>query len=271
MLEFARRAMLLLLRIPEGPHVPPGEEAHAEVFRAGEGYYNFLLLSWFLKQVGAIAGLLASASFLHTVLVLGRVPWGRAKGITKVARAVPWEAFVLIEVLTWGVFVVACVGTFLLLVWNYQCRYYILTDRCLRIQEGLWSFREQTFSLANIQDLDVRRGPLQRFLGIGDLVVRTAGGGGNEEAGLHGGSESHNLHEGRLRGVAEPERIRDRLLQRMRDHSGSTHKGSGLGGPEPEEGRLDRDFAAAARDALAESRALRAVLADPSGASAEQP
>ena len=270
MLESMRRALLRLLRIPEGPHVPPGEETHAEVFRAGEGYYNFLLLSWFLKQIGAIVGLLFSSFFLHSVLVLGRVPWGRAKGITKVAKAVPWEAFMLIEVLAWGAFVVACAGTFLLLVWDYQCRYYILTDRCLRIQEGLWSFREQTFSLANIQDLDVRRGPLQRFLGIGDLVIRTAGGGGNEESGIHGGSETHNLHEGRLRGVADPERIRDRLLQRMRDSAGAADRGSGLGGPERGDRQPTGELVDAAREALLEARALRATLAEGPGLSSEQ-
>lgn len=262
MLESLRQTLLRLLRIPPGPHVPPGEEGHSEVFRAGEGYYNYLLLGWFLKQVGAIVGLLFSAFFLHGILVLGQVPWGRAKGVTRMARAIPWEAFLLIEVLAWGVFLLACAGTFLLLVWDYQCRFYVLTDRCLRIQEGLWTFREQTFSLANIQDLDVRRGPLQRFLGIGDLVVRTAGGGGNEEAGIHGHSETRNLHEGRLRGVADPERIRNLLLQRMWSQAGATPRDSGLGGPQIPAG----DLAAAARKALVEARALREALAAESSA-----
>lgn len=264
MLESLRLTLLRLLRIPQGPHVPPGEEGHSEVFRAGQGYYNYLLLGWFLKQVGAIAGLLISAFFLHSILFFGRVPWVKAKGLGKAARAIPWEAFLLIEVLAWGVFLLACAGTFLLLVWDYQCRFYVLTDRCLRIQEGLWTFREQTFSLANIQDLDVRRGPLQRFLGIGDLVVRTAGGGGNEDAGIHGHSETRNLHEGRLRGVADPERIRDLLLRRMRSQSGATSQDSGLGGPQVPA----NDLAAAARMALAEARALREALA--AGSSGEQ-
>jgi membrane protein YdbS with pleckstrin-like domain len=261
MLEPLRRRLLQLLRIPGHPHVPPGEESHSEVFRAGEGYYNYLLLGWFLKQLGAIAGLLFSAFFLHAMFFVGRMPWGRAKGVTKVVRAIPWEVFLLIEAMAWAVFLVACAGTFLLLLWNYQCRFYILTDRCLRIQEGLWTFREQTFSLTNIQDLDVRRGPLQRFLGIGDLVVRTAGGGGNEEPGIHGSSsDARNLHEGRLRGVADPERLRDRLLERMRARSGGARSASGLG----ESGDLpaDGDLAAAAREALAEARALRIALAE---------
>lgn len=253
MIEWLRLRLLRFLKIPETPHVPPGEEAHGEVFRAGEGYYNYLLLQWGLKQAGAVAGLLASAAFLHTVLVLGRVPWGRARGVTRLARAVPVEAFLLLEGLAWGLFLLACAGSFLLLVWNYRCRYYILTDRCLRIQEGLWTFREQTFSLANIQDLDVHRGPLQRFLGIGDLVVRTAGGGGGAEADprRHGGAL--NLHEGRLRGVADPERLRDLLLQRMRAHSASGLGERGLGTAAP-------GLEPAARAALREARALRQVL-----------
>jgi membrane protein YdbS with pleckstrin-like domain len=255
MLEAARRSLLRLLRIPEGPHVPPGEESHAVVFRAGEGYYNYLLLGWFLKQAGAIAGLLLSASFLHAVLVVGKAPWGRAKGLTKLAMIIPWDAFLLIEVLAWSAFAVACAGTFQLLVWDYQCRYYILTDRCLRIQEGLWSFREQTFSLANIQDLDVHRGPLQRFLGIGDLVVRTAGGGGKAEADLHGGSDAHNLHQGRLRGVSDPERLRDHLLTRMR-----SHQDTGLGGTPAAQPQAGPELAQAARAVQQEAQALREWL-----------
>lgn len=257
MIERLRLRLLRLLKIPEAAHVPPGEEAHGEVFRAGEGYYNYLLLQWGLKQAGAVAGLLASAAFLHTALVVGRVPWSSARGVARLAsrltRAVPVEAFLLLEGIAWGLFLLACAGSFLLLVWNYRCRYYILTDRCLRIQEGLWTFREQTFSLANIQDLDVHRGPLQRFLGIGDLVVRTAGGGGGAEA-EPGRSGARNLHEGRLRGVADPERLRDLLLQRMRAHSASglgerTHR-TEAPGLEP-----------AAREALREARALRQALA----------
>jgi membrane protein YdbS with pleckstrin-like domain len=260
MLELARTFLLRLLRIPPCPHVPPGEEPHSTVFRAGEGYYNYLLLRWFLKQVGAIFGLLTSSFFLHAVLVLGRLPWGgKAKGITKVAKAVPWEAFLVIEIVAWSVFVLACAGTFLMLVWDFQCRYYILTDRCLRIQEGLWNFREQTFSLANIQDLDVRRGPLQRFLGIGDLVIRTAGGGGDEQSGIHGGSETHNLHQGRLRGVADPERIRDHLLKRMRAQAGAPQ--IGLGAPARGVPQANTELAAAARATLVEAQALRETLA----------
>lgn len=262
MVERLRLRLLRILKIPEAPHIPPGEEAHGEVFRAGEGYYTFLLLQWALKQMGAIAGLLASAAFLHAVLVLGRVPWGRAKRVTQLARAVPMEAFLLIEGLAWGLFLVACAGSFLLLVWNYRCRYYILTDRCLRIQEGLWTFREQTFSLANIQDLDVHRGPLQRYLGIGDLVVRTAGGGAGE-ADRRGHGAAPNLHEGKLRGVADPERLRDLLLQRMRAHP---RAGLGEQAAPPQAQGLE----AAARQALREARALREGLAPSAGGSAHQ-
>lgn len=259
MLEALRRRLLGLLRIPAEPHVPPGEEAHAEVFRAGEGYYNFLLLKWFFQQVGALAGLMVGTAFLHSVLVLGRVPWGAVKGkgaakALRAAQAVPWEAFLVVEAFAWAGFLLACAGTFLLLVWDYRCRHYILTDRCLRIQEGLWTFREQTFSLANIQDLDVRRGPLQRFLGIGDLVVRTAGGGSEPQDELHTAAGGGNLHQGRLRGVAEPERLRDRLLARMRAHAAD-----GLGGPGPA-GPPDPGLEAAAREALTAARALREAL-----------
>ena len=242
--------LLRFLRIPERPHIPPGEEAHAEVFRAGQGYYTYLVLGWILRQTSGLIGLLLGTLFLNALVTGSTIPGIRVRGLAKAIQGMSWELLLALEIVAWGSFLLAAVGSFLLLSWDFQCRFYVLTDRCLRIQEGLWSFREQTFSLSNIQDLDVRRGPLQRLLGVGDLVVRTAGGG-ESQSGAHNGQEGPNLHTGRLRGVAEPERLRDRLLQLMREKPG----GPALPSLPPQ-----TTLACAAAEAAREAKALRMSL-----------
>ena len=58
---------------------------------------------------------------------------------------------------------------------DYELRWYIVTDRSLRIRAGLWSLQESTMSFANLQQVEVRQGPLQRLLGIADVRVQSAG------------------------------------------------------------------------------------------------
>ncbi len=111
---------------------------------------------------------------------------------------------------------------------DFDQLWYIATDRSLRIREGVWRVREMTLTFANIQQMTVRQGPVQRFLGISDLVVTTAGGGGSTGTPAEAGqAKSEPVHMGILRGVSNAEQIRDLILSRMRQL-----KDSGLGDPE---------------------------------------
>ena len=88
---------------------------------------------------------------------------------------------------------------------------YMITDTSLRIREGLIVVRERTMTFANIQNLSICQGPLQRLLGIADLKVRTAGGGGGQGQG-QGQAEktgSANMHLGYFRGVDNAAEIRE--------------------------------------------------------------
>ena len=42
---------------------------------------------------------------------------------------------------------------------------------------------ETTISFENVQNVEVRQGPLQRYFGIADVVVQTAGGGARHSKG----------------------------------------------------------------------------------------
>ena len=73
-------------------------------------------------------------------------------------------------------------------------------------------------TFANIQEIRVQAGPLQKFLGLADVEVHAAGGGA---AGKHGEQRSHKAL---FEGVDNANVIRDLLVERLRQY-----RESGLG------------------------------------------
>jgi uncharacterized membrane protein YdbT with pleckstrin-like domain len=138
--------------------------------------------------------------------------------------------------------------------WKY--RWYIVTDRSLRIRAGLWALQESTMSFANLQQVEVRQGPLQRLLGIADVRVQSAGGGGS--GGPEGQEARDSLHTGIFHGVDNAPEIRDLILERLRHF-----REAGLGDPDDAAVATAPvpagDALTAAREALVEARALRAA------------
>ena len=64
---------------------------------------------------------------------------------------------------------------------RYDTMWYVMTDRSLRCRRGIWVIFEHTITFENVQNVHVRRGPVQYFFGISTVVVETAGaaeGGG---------------------------------------------------------------------------------------------
>jgi membrane protein YdbS with pleckstrin-like domain len=142
---------------------------------------------------------------------------------------------------------------------DYELRWYIVTDRSLRIRAGLAAVQETTMSFANVQQVVVSQGPLQRLLGIADLRVQSAGGGGDKTE--HGGGES--LHTGIFHGVDNANDVRDLILERLR-----SFREAGLGDPDELNSRprgtpnsalagAREASLAAARELLQEAKALR--------------
>ena len=147
---------------------------------------------------------------------------------------------------------------------DYEMRWYMVTDRSLRLRHGVWKVSESTMSFANIQQVVVSQGPLQRLLGLSDVKVQSAGGGG-------GGVDSHgnpkggdDMHLGLFHSVTNGSEIRDLILARLR-----RFRESGLGDPEEktqaalpqaEAPAAPNDLLAAAQEFAAEARALRTTL-----------
>jgi hypothetical protein len=88
---------------------------------------------------------------------------------------VPRARFHAIELLGLGLFLVQMPFSLAAARLNYEMRWYIVTDRSLRLREGIFGVREMTLTFANVQNIAIRQGPLQRALGLADVVVRTAG------------------------------------------------------------------------------------------------
>ena len=144
---------------------------------------------------------------------------------------------------------------------DYEMRWYLVTDRSLRLRYGVWQVSEATMSFANIQQVIVCQGPLQRLLGLADVRVTSAGGGG-------GGHYNHgeaDMHAGLFHSVSNATEIRNLIQERLR-----RFREAGLGDPDdkpvadfPAPPVSDGNKAAAlsaAREVADEARALRGVL-----------
>ncbi|HKO93098.1 MAG TPA: PH domain-containing protein, partial [Polyangiaceae bacterium] len=131
--------------------------------------------------------------------------------------------FVVLAGLIVGATVVLMLVRYFLIRLDYDMRYYVLTDRSLRIRRGAWTIEESTFTFANVQNLTLHQGPLERLLGITHLEIDTAGGGVQKNAKDPGSSMQH---QGRLDGI-DPKtavELRDRILHLVR-----SYRDAGLG------------------------------------------
>lgn len=264
-----RERLLRLLAISERPDPPPGAGSPLETFRASPRFFHYSVLTWIPKQIAAAIGLLLSLMFFGALdqPFLRAEGWERFQALldrifTVSMVGVPLDSstvFLFFEALAVAAFVGQFLFSGLLLKLSWELRWYMVGEQALRLREGLWRLNEQTMTIANIQTMIVKQGPLQRLFGISDLEIHTAGGGsGGAESGDSDESKSA-LHVGRFRGLDDAEGLRDRIRQRL-----IGHRGAGLGDHDEEweqERSVDSDsFAMAASDLLDEVRALRGTL-----------
>ncbi len=299
MFDWIRTRVLRLMRVPHDPAPPFGAPGSIRVFRAGQNYYKLLLLRWSLGQAGALIGLLFSLwvfwSFMAEVEMAGLfpdpaaavtpapppsdapVPEPRKKSgsksrqefrhdLKRLAARTPRWVIPVIELFELGgivLFLAQIPVTYAAVRLGFEQHWYIITDRSLRIRTGLLRLQESTMSYANLQQVEVMQGPLQRLLGLADVHVQSAGGGGGQAE--HHQGES--LHTGIFHSVEHATEIRDLILERLRQF-----RQTGLGDPDDHHDHAVMnavvtaapapiDTLAAAHELLAEARALRAALA----------
>ena len=224
--------LLGLLRVPPEPHAPDGSPDSIRIFRAGRNYYHWRLIVWVFSQLLVI---LSGAAFLgFNFLVLRKLP------------PIVLSVMVAVDLAVMAIILIGTPFSYLLQRLNYELRWYIVTDRSLRIRSGIWSVEELTMTFANIQDLKITAGPLQGWLGIADLEVSSAGGGGVSAGGKHGGTTSS--HTAKFAGVDNAVEIRDLIVERLK-----RYRDAGLGD-------APVDLGGAAAELLLEAKALRQTV-----------
>ena len=285
MFERVRDWLLRFLRVPPEPEAPFGAPSSLRVFRASRRLYWLRLIRWSAAQAVALAGIVFwfgiilvsehEANKTRAAVAAGRQP---AKMLKPGRNRSPSQAFedlsarVPPALFTWlwiakglGLFLYTTqlVVTYAAVRLDYELRWYVVTDRSLRIRSGVWRVQETTMSFVNLQQVEVSQGPLQRLLRIADVRVESAGGGG--KAGSSNHEPGQGMHGGGFQGVENAEEIRDLILERLR-----LFRETGLGDPEesiyanapssqsfPPAQR--EDLLAAGRELLGETKVLRAA------------
>ncbi len=254
MFETLRGLVTRWLRVPEAPEPPAGSEGTLTVFQPGERYVRYKMVGWWLGHASLFLFILSPTVLAPALILLGARLRSEAMWLGALAMCIV-AVFCL---LGWVAFMVA---TWVTVRMDRDLRWYMVTDRAVRIREGVWFVREMTLTFDNIQNVSVAQGPLQRYFGLADVQVQTAGGGG-VQAGAEGAAQD-TLHTGFFRGVEDAAAIRDFLIERMR-----TGRDSGLGDPDdPALARratqqgLSPAAMAALREVAGQTRALRDVLA----------
>lgn len=231
------------LRIPPPPGPPPGDEATTRSFRAAPNFYKYLMCVWGVKSLATAAALIFWLVLIVPAL-MGSAKhhgWGSWRFLI-----VAMEAFGLISTVSYWIY--SWCATKL----DYEKRWYVVTDRSLRVREGIVTVREATVTFANIQNISISQGPIQRLLGIADLRVDTAGGGG---AAASQQSGHHNLHTTFFRGVDNANEIRELMQQRLRQL-----KDAGLGDHDDPENKPVAQSTPGMLDALREIHAETVLL-----------
>ena len=299
MFEWVKARVLRLMRVSHEPEPPMGAPGSARVFRAGVNHYRLRVLRWYFGQAGALIGIGFSLVFLAAfeagldqarARAAAPVPSPTAeasppapdpspsprarsreerrraqeRAIAKLAARTPPYVVPLIEFLEFAgiaLFLVQILITYSIVRLEFEQHWYIVTDRSLRIRTGILRLQESTMSFANIQQVEIRQGPLQPFLGLADVCVRSAGGG-DPAPGAKGHGDETSLHTGIFQGVPNAVEIRDLILERLRKF-----RETGLGDPEDARAQApapatSRSVAEAMEELLTEARALRRAAAE---------
>ena len=141
MAEWIKALVLRVTMLPAEPHVPDGSAGSTQVFRAGRNFLRWSMIIWAFAQAGILVSAIAFGIAIETLMF--RLPGWAQTGV----RLLEWIAVVTLAAI-W-------VFTWFQLRLNYELRWYIVTDRSLRIRSGIFTVQELTMTFANIQEIRV--------------------------------------------------------------------------------------------------------------------
>jgi len=195
-------------RLPVHPPTLPahsGEEV--ESFRPSPEWLDYLRLKFWL-------GLIPLGIFLIVGLV----------GVLIAIVAEPQiGAIVGIPMLVFAALVAMLLSAanYLVLHLRYDTTWYVMTNRSLRIRRGVWVLHETTITFENVQNIRIDQGPLERYAGVANLLVETAGGGGGVVSleNAHA-AQALDFHRGLIEGIHNADELREKILARQRRSPG---------------------------------------------------
>jgi membrane protein YdbS with pleckstrin-like domain len=186
-------------RVPkEPPTLPKPPSGELVSFQPSEGFLKYLSLQFWIFLL-ALDGAILIAWIVLTI----------AMPFVGLALAIP--ALILAAVPD----ILAYVALHL----RYDTTWYVMSDRSIRIRRGIWILQEVTITFENIQNVSVAQGPIQRYFGIADVTIQTAGGGGMGPHGTPMGG-----HHGMIEGIDHADQLRDLLMAKVK---ASRHAGLG--------------------------------------------
>jgi membrane protein YdbS with pleckstrin-like domain len=182
--------MTRLFYVPRDPPTLPGGR-NVQTFHPAHGFLSYMKLQFWIGVV-----------VVDTAIAIGWI----------VLTAADYRAGLASLPLALLLIVVPAAVIYLAIHLRYDNTWYLMSDRSLRIRRGIWVIHEMTITFENVQNISISQGPVQRYFGIADLVVETAGSGGGSKEG-----EMRRIsNQGMLEGVANAAELRDRILARLR-------------------------------------------------------
>lgn len=194
-----------MMNVPEDPpNVPPGS-GEVRSLKPSPGYLRYLKMWFWIVAVLfdlCLIGAWIIVCFVQPVVGLISAP------------------------VVWAVAIIPDIIAYIALHLRWDTTWYVITDRAVRIRKGIWVIQESTITFENIQNVEIRQGPIERKFGIANLMIQTAGGAA-AAAGPHGGG-SATSHHGLLQGIEKPEELRAMFMARA-----GLSKSAGLGDEHP--------------------------------------
>ncbi|MEM9555240.1 MAG: PH domain-containing protein [Acidobacteriota bacterium] len=258
-LAAAETGLLARLRVTARPTPPPGAGPDLRIFRASRRHLSYLYVGWTLNQLGALIGILLSLAYFAG-WDIPFLPFDPVAAWLGDAVSIgPFEVDLRLwihrlEIFALSTFALQAAFSGWLLHLRWRLHWYLVGDEMMRIRRGLWTVREQTFTISKIQNMSVHQNIVQRLLGIGSLEVHTAGGGSGKPS-VDG---EDPLHVAWFRGMDDPWALRDALRERL-----ARCRGAGLGDEDDDQDSDDHaaETQASSTTGAAPSELLAAALA----------
>jgi uncharacterized membrane protein YdbT with pleckstrin-like domain len=259
MMALLVQPLFRFLRLTLEPPAPIADARLEQVLQPGHRAHQLHLLKWAGAQLSALVGVVVVLTAFDFTQWLPR-------SLSFIEVFFQWADFINFlpdewrwvgVILALGGFLVQLPLSFLSLWAKRRTLWYVVTNQGVQLRHGLWTTHETSLRFANIQQVTLKQGPLQRVLGLVDIVLSTAGqrSSGDDD------DDEERKSRGQLRDLDSGSA--QRLLTEIRQRLPSSADGA----PPPHSAAAQTSAQAveAAQLLLSEARTLRQSLEQQTG------